>query len=352
MPKETLSPRERWLAVLRREQPDRVPLDYWATPEATANLLGYLGCDYEDMLRRLHLDQPLTIGGRYTGPEPKPGEDLWGIRFQMVNHGTGEYKEAVNAPLAAYESVAEIKANYRWPSPDDWDFSHLPQTVKGQEHRPLCGGGSEPFLTYKRLRGDEQAYIDLIQNPEIVNYCLDKLFGIAYQNTLRTYEAIPGRVDITFVAEDLGGQSSLLYSPEHIRTFLLPRMKRMMELVRQNGAFVVTHTDGAVREILPDLIATGTQVLNPIQWRLPGMDREGLKRDFGDQLIFHGAVDNQQTLPFGTVAEVRREVEDNLRILGAGGGYILAPCHNLQSNTPPENIVAMYEAAYELGWSS
>jgi len=79
------------------------------------------------------------------------------------------------------------------------------------------------------------------------------------------------------------------------------------------------------------------------------MDREGLKRDFGDRLVFHGGVDNQQTLPFGTPGDVRQEVIDNLRILGAGGGYILAPCHNIQPITPTENILALYETAAREG---
>jgi len=99
------------------------------------------------------------------------------------------------------------------------------------------------------------------------------------------------------------------------------------------------------------MIAAGIDVLNPIQWRCAGMEREGLKRDFGGELIFHGAMDNQYTLARGSVAEVQREVADNLRILGAGGGYILAPCHNIQAVSPPENIIAMYETGYALGWS-
>ena len=192
--------------------------------------------------------------------------------------------------------------------------------------------------------------MDLILNPEIVHYCLDKLFGLAYENTRRIYEQIPGQVMITYVAEDLGSQESLLYSPAQIREFLLPRMKRIIDLAHEAGAYVFHHTDGASRDIIPDMIAIGIDILNPIQWRCPGMEREGLKRDFGDKIVFHGAVDNQYTLPFGTVDEVRQEVVDNLRILGAGGGYILAPCHNIQAVSPPENVVAMYETGYEAGW--
>ena len=106
----------------------------------------------------------------------------------------------------------------------------------------------------------------------------------------------------------MGSQTGLLFSPEQIRAFLLPRMKRMIDLAHSAGAYVFHHSDGAVRAILPDMIAVGIDVLNPIQWRCTGMEREGLKRDFGGQLVFHGGVDNQYTLAFGTVAEVRQEV--------------------------------------------
>jgi len=349
MRQETMTGRERWLAVMQRRQPDRIPMDYWATPEATENLCRHLGCDFDTACERLHIDLPLTVMGRYVGPPTPDNEDIFGVRFKTVAYGTGVYSERMNAPLAAYNTVEEIKANYTWPSADWWDYAHLPGEIAGKEYRIIRGGGSEPFLQYAALRGDEQAYMDLIVNPEMVHHCLDVLFELAYQNTLRIFETIPGAVSITYVAEDLGGQENLLFSKDHIREFLLPRMRRMMELTRQHGSFVFTHSDGAVREIIPDLIDAGTQILNPIQWRCAGMDRAALKRDFGDRLIFHGAVDNQQTLPFGSVEDVRREVVENIEILGAGGGYMLCPCHNIQALTPPENIVAMYETGYEEG---
>jgi uroporphyrinogen decarboxylase len=191
----------------------------------------------------------------------------------------------------------------------------------------------------------------MIINPDMVHYALDKLFDLAYENTRRIYEQIPGKILLSYVAEDMGGQNALLFSPQHIREFLLPRMKRMMDLVHEGGAFVFHHNDGNCRRIIPEMVDIGIDVLNPIQWRSQGMEREGLKQDFGDRIIFHGAMDNQYTLPFGTVEEVRQEVEDNLRILGAGGGYILAPCHNIQAVGPAENVVAMYQAGYEYGWT-
>lgn len=353
MRKETMTPRERWLAVLRREKPDRVPMDYWATPEASQNLMRHLGCStMEEVYQRLHIDAVVSVGPRYIGPPPREGEDIWGVRYRNVEYGTGVYAEAETHPLQHYQSVEEIEANYRWPSADWWDYSVIRKQVREAGQRPIRGGGSEPFLQYCVLRGLEQAMMDLIEHPDIVEYCLGKLFDLAYEMTARTYEQASGQIMITYVAEDMGSQESLLFSPAQIRRFLLPGMKRMIDLAHQAGAFVFHHNDGAVRPIIPMMIGAGIDVLNPVQWRCKGMDREGLKRDFGDRLIFHGGVDNQYTLARGTVDEVRQEVEDNLRILGAGGGYILAPCHNIQAVSPPENIVAMYQTGYDLGWES
>jgi uroporphyrinogen decarboxylase len=352
MPKETMTPRERWLAVLTHQQPDRVPMDYWATPEATAKLMKHLGCSSErEMLQKLHVDFVVKVSPDYVGPPLPEHTDAFGRGYRDVDYGTGVYEECVYHPLAQYDSVKEIERNYTWPSPDWWDYSDIPQQIEGNEIYPIQGGGSEPFWTYKELRGQEQALMDLILNPEMVHYCLDKLFDLAYEDTRRIYEQIPGQVMVTYVAEDMGGQNGLMFSPAHIHEFLIPRMKRMIDLVHEAGAFVFHHNDGNCRGIVPDMIEAGIDVLNPIQWRAKGMEREGLKRDFGDKIVFHGAVDNQHTLPFGTVDEVRQEVLDNLRILGEGGGYILAPCHNIQSIGPAENIVAMYETGYEYGWT-
>ena len=351
MPKEHMTPRERWLAVLKREKPDRLPMDYWATDEATEKVMEYLGCaEVEEMHQRLHIDRPVKVEPRYAGPPIEPGYDMYGCRYEDVDYGSGAYSECVHHPLAQYNSVEEIADHYTWPTAEWFDYSMIPDQVKGQEMRPIEGGGSEPFLTYKDLRGMEQAYVDLILNPDLVHYCLDQLFHFCYENTLRIYEAIPGQVHISYVAEDFGSQEDLLISPHTIREFLIPRMKRMIDLVHQAGVYAFFHSDGAIRKIIPDMVEAGIDVLNPIQWRCKGMDREALKRDFGDQVIFHGGVDNQHTLAFGSVADVREEVIYNIQVLDEGGGYILAPCHNIQAVSPPENVVVMYETGYEYGW--
>lgn len=351
MPKDTMSPRERLEAVLKHEKPDRVPMDYWATGEATNKLMKHLGVpDMDALFKRLHIDAGCAVGGRYIGPPAPAGQDIWGRRFRDVKYATGTYNECTYHPLAQYDTVDQIERNYAWPSPDWWDYAHVRDAIKGKEHLPVKGGGSEPFLMYCQLRGLEQGFADLIEHPDIVHTCLDKLFGLAYENTRRVYEQIPGKVMIAYVAEDMGSQESLLFSPKQLHEFLFPRMKRMMDLVHSAGAYVFHHSDGAIRPIIPDLIEMGIDVLNPVQWRCKGMDRAELKHDFGARVVFHGAVDNQQTLAFGTVDDVVEEVRYNLAVLNKGGGYILAPCHNIQAVSPPENIVAMYDTCYHEGW--
>jgi uroporphyrinogen decarboxylase len=350
--KESMTPRERWLAVLTRHQPDRVPMDFWATPEMRAKLVAYLGCDSErTALEKLHVDFCVRLTPRYAGPPLPAGRDSFDCGWQDIDYGGGVYSECVWNPLGQLRSVDEVDRYYTWPSPDWWDYGDMAEQVRGYEMYPLRGGGSEPFLRYKYLRGQERAFMDLIENPEMVHYCLGKILDLEYENTRRIFERLPGRVTISYVAEDLGGQDNLLFSPVHIREFILPCVKRMADLVHEAGAFVFHHDDGNCNAVIPDLIRAGIDILNPIQWRANGMDRDKLKHNHGDQIVFHGAMDNQYTLPFGSSDEVRQEVLDNLRILGDGGGYILAPCHHMQAITPPQNIVTMYETCYQHGWT-
>jgi uroporphyrinogen decarboxylase len=312
--------------------------------------MAHLACSSEvEMIETLGIDRPVGVDPKYIGPPIQPGYDMFGCRYEDVDYGTGVYAECVFYPLAEYDTVEQVEENYTWPTADWFDYSVIPDQIKGQERYPVRGGGSEPFLVYTHLRGQEQAYMDLVLKPELVHYCLDKLFDACYESTRRIYEQIPGQVTFSYVAEDLGAQEDLLFSPKVIREFLLPRMKRMIDLAHEAGVFAFCHSDGAIKRIIPDLIEIGMDILNPIQWRCKGMDRAELKQLFGQDLVFHGGMDNQQTLAFGTVDEVRQEVMDNIQVLGEGGGYILAPCHNIQAVSPAENVVAMYETAREHG---
>lgn len=205
------------------------------------------------------------------------------------------------------------------------------------------------------MRGMERAFEDLILAPDIAHAALARIFAFHHEHLRRCFEIAQGRIDYFYLAEDLGSQTGPLMGLDTYRRFLLPHQTAMANLARRYGVRIFYHTDGAARIFLPDLIdVVGIDILNPIQWRCPGMEREALVRDFGDRVIFHGAVDNQRTLPFGSPDDVRREVRENIDLFSAGrtsktGRYICAPCHNIQPVTPTANILALYEAAAGVG---
>ena len=348
----TMTPRERWLALLNDEKPDRVPTDYWATPEVTQRLLRELNCaDRDELFERLHIDGPAHIGAprTVTHHPDDPDANIWGLRHRTIEHGTGAYSETVSHPLAGATDIEQVHA-YSWPDPEDHDWDDLARQVRELDGRRIVRcGGYEPFLLYCQLRGMEQGMMDLLVEQEIADAILTHLFDYHYTVNRRMWEIADGKVDIAYIAEDLGSQHGLLMGLEQIRRFILPNQKRMADLARSFGIHIFYHTDGAARDVIGDLIeVTGIEILNPIQWRCPGMEREGLVRDFGEKVVFHGAMDNQQTLAFGTPDDVRQEVQDNLRIF-APARWICAPCHNIQPVSPTENILAMYDTIWEQG---
>ncbi len=342
-----LTPRQRWLALLEGGTPDRIPADYQATPEVTARLLRDLDCaDEEALYRELDIDARRHVAAPWRLPHHPDDRqaDMWGIRYRKAEYGGGIYDEPCFHPLAEAESVAEIDS-HRWPDPEDFDYSAVSGALAADDgYRPVHCGCFEPFLLYGYLRGLERAFEDLALRPEIADAVLGHIFDFHLEHHRRMFEAGAGRIDTTWVAEDLGSQTGPLMSLAMYRRFLLPNQIRMADLARQYGVHVMYHTDGAARAFLPDLVGrVGIEVLNPIQWRCPGMEREGLVRDYGERIVFHGSIDNQQTLAFGTVEDVVREVRESMAIYAAAR-WICAPCHNLQPVSPTENIVAMYGA--------
>lgn len=351
-----MTPRERWRALLCGQRPDRIPCDYWATEEVTRRLLAELGCVSErELWERLGVDRMIRVAPRH----PEARESTWylqslysvwgvGVRETAAGDGGAVYLEAVVHPLAEAATAREIET-YRWPDPYHWDVTHLRRECAQWSDYPILLGSYEPFLLYCRLRGQERALADLVEQPALVEAALERIHWIHATLIRRCLEQAADLIDLVWVGEDLGTQHSLIMSPALFRRFLRPSLQAMIELVHSFGVRVFHHDDGAIRPLLPELIEMGIDILNPIQWRCRGMDREGLARDFGRHVVFHGAVDNQQTLPFGSPADVRREVAENIRIFSRGKGYIVAPCHNIQANTPTANILALFEAVHEFG---
>jgi uroporphyrinogen decarboxylase len=352
-----MTPRERWLALFKGQRPDRIPADYWGTTEITERLKADLRCDSDRALwQRLGIDKCVFLGPRH----PNAREDSWhlpslfslfGIETRLVSYGDGigEYEEVVTAPLANAIVPSDIES-CPWPDPADFDYSSLrAECAQYHDDYPVLGVAYEPFYLYCRLRSMERALEDIGDNPEFVDALMGRIHSLFAGIVRNSIEAAGALFDFVYVAEDLGSQESLLMSPRAIRRFLLPWLADMVRLAHSCGKLVFHHDDGAIRPVIPDLIEIGIDVLNPIQWRCKGMDRERLARDFGSKLVFHGGIDNQHTLPFGTAADVRSEVAENIRVFRDCRGYVVAPCHNLQANTPTQNVVALYEAVEEFG---
>lgn len=346
-----MTPRQRWLALLNHERPDRVPTDYQATAEVTARLKADLSCaDDESLFRKLHIDARRKIAPAWRRPEGiDPKADMWGITYRMVSYGAGAYAEPDFMPLAAAETVEDVHA-HRWPSCDDLDYSVISETLKNDDgYRPIHLGKYEPFLLYGFLRGLQTSMEDLALRPEMVDAILGHIFDFYHEHHRRAFDAGGGRIDTTFVAEDLGSQTGPLMSLAMYRRFLQPKQIAMADLARSYGIHIMYHTDGAARVFLPDLVEkVGIEILNPVQYVCPGMEREKLIADFGEKLIFHGSIENQKILPFGTPEDVAREVRENAAIY-RNARWICNPCHNLQPVSPTANIVAMYETIRECG---
>ena len=190
----------------------------------------------------------------------------------------------------------------------------------------------------------------LNQRAGFTNALLDRICAFFYEYHYRLFQSAKGMIDVAQVTDDLGSQTGPLISLDIFRTFYKPRMQRFIDLCHSFNIKVFHHDDGSCRQFLPDLVTMGIDILNPIQHNCPGMDMLQLKREFGRKLCFHGAIDNQQILPFGTPQQVRKEVRDAIDALASDRtGYILAPCHNIQAVSPVENIIAMYDEAWNYG---
>jgi uroporphyrinogen decarboxylase len=205
------------------------------------------------------------------------------------------------------------------------------------------------FEIYCGMRGLEDAMTDVLVNPEFVAAALARIENVQTRLLERLLPRVAGRLDMVFISDDMGSQDSLLFSVDTWDDLIRPGLQRWCDLVHSHGVKVFYHSDGAVDPLIPRLIDTGIDVLNPIQHVCPGMDLAHLKRTYGDRVIFHGGVDNQQALPFGTPQDVREETQRCFRTLGHRGGYICCSCHNIQAGTPVPNILAMLEAAQRDG---
>ena len=351
-----MTPKQRVLDAIDHKRTDRVPLDLWATKEVMDKLCAYFQTNVaDDVMKELGIDirlvEPVYIGSPQEESPEGLVKDIWGVTRRLVEHSDGAYLEVEHYPLGGEISISDIKS-YPWPDPDDYDYSVIPELCERYGDYAILNVGNRLNRTSVLkaaiyLREMQQLMMDMALNPPLVETLLEKISDYYLAHNERVFKAGEGLIDIFMMGDDFGTQKGLLISPEMFRRFFAPKLKEFAAQAKSYGLKVMLHSCGSIRELIPDIIEIGVDILNPIQTNATGMIPEELKEEFGDRICFHGGIDIQHTLPFGTTEDVEKEVKDRICVFGKDGGYILASTHNIQPDTPIENILRMYEAAHQ-----
>ena len=343
--------RERILSVLAGKKGDQVPFDIWYTPEIKRQLMDHFRVSDEQQLWRiLKIDKIVMLDAPYKdvpdATHDSEGRALsyneWGSRIRNISHSSdGSYEEVVFFPLAEAETIEAIE-EHPWPDSNRFDYQHLLESCKRHDEWVRMLSFVSLFEIYCKLRPMDLSLMDLYAEPELADYLIDKIFTIQKRYIEKAFEVCGDTIDVVYLSDDMGMQDRQLISVEVWQDRFGEPYRQLIDLIHSKGAYVFYHSDGAAFPIIEQMVALGVDVINPIQHACPGMECEHLLEAFGSRVAFHGAVENQQVLPFGTPEEVAGEVRSNIKTLGTHGRYICAPCHNLQPGTPIENILALY----------
>jgi uroporphyrinogen decarboxylase len=382
-----MNSRQRVQLALNHKEADRIPFDLGGTVltsihvNAYRNLRRYLGLPevevrIMDVFQQIafvddDLRQRLGCDARNVAPrssatfkivvdeDSMPGyrffHDEWGIGWRMPKDG-GFYYDMFDHPFAGSTDIEDIK---KFPWPDPVDPARFTGLAEGARHvaddlgeAVILGGLSAGFVELAAwTRGFARFYPDLVTNLDWMTYLMDTIIDLKLAYWEIALPLVGDYADVVQEADDLAGQFSLLINPETYRKIIKPRHKKIMDFIKaRTKAKIFFHSCGAIREIIPDLIEIGIDIINPVQVSAVGMESGALKRDFGKDMTFWGGlVDTQGVFTTGTPQQVRDDVRRRIDDLGPGGGFIAATVHNIQANVPPENIMAMWETLQEYG---
>ena len=381
-----MNSRERILTTLDHHEPDRVPFDLGSCQVTGIHVVAYrnlrkaLGlpevevqyCDViqqlasinEDVVVKMNIDTrglyPLNSHNWKIGEEDAGDywvyRDEWGITHHRSKEN-GLYYSVVKVPLPHTElTVADI-ANHHWP-----DVAN-PERLAGlrdlaQQYRAagyavvLKDAFAGIFEFAQRIVGMENLLVMMITNEKAACALFDRLLQLKLDYWQTALAELGDLVDVVTYADDYGTQTSQIISPDMFRRLIKPRLKVLFETFIKSAPHAKRffHSDGNVRPLIPDFIEIGVDILNPIHIRAQDMEPAGLKRDYGQDLVFWGGgVDTQGILPHSTPKEVKDDVRRNIEALAPGGGYVFNTIHNIQADVPPDNLLAMWEALQEYG---
>jgi uroporphyrinogen decarboxylase len=386
MSQETMTSRQRMLRALDHQIPDRVPIDLGGNQTgihkfAYQALVKHLGLDEplvimdavqqlaqpsEAVLQRFHVDTRYIAAGAaadFKGRIEKRTRNgrLWhdltdefGIPWSMPDDQP-YYMDISHHPLAT-ATIDDIR-QYPFPKGDDpGRFVGLRQRAEElRRETPYAVVSGISGVVYEicwYMRGLEQWFMDLLSQPEFCEALLDQTLKF-WMDWFRVFlDEVGDLVDVIMIGDDLAGQKGPLFRPDVYRQIVQPRHRQLVKYIRsRTQAKIWYHTCGACTSYIPDLICNGIDILNPVQISATGMNPATLKPQFGRQLTFGGgAIDAQHVLPTASPERVREDVRRNLELWKPGGGYVFNNVHNIQAGVPPENVVALYDAAYEFGF--
>jgi uroporphyrinogen decarboxylase len=384
--KELMTSRERVLKALNHQAPDRVPIDLGGFQtgihkKAYADLLSFLGIHEEiitldpvqqlakpseQVLKRFNVDTryicaraPESFNGRIE-QNRRDGrlwhdlKDEFGVVWSMPDDQQ-LYMDISHSPLA-HASIDDI-ADYPWPQGGDpTRFAGLrDQALQMRNETPYAistGIGGVVYETCWYMRGLERWFMDMIDNPRFCEALLDKILQFWMDYYIRFMAEIGDIIDVVMIGDDLAAQHGPLFSPKFYRRIVKPRQKKLVQHIKSlTNAKIWYHTCGSCAEYIPDLMDNGIDILNPVQISADRMGPKQLKQQFGEKLVFWGGgIDAQHILPFATSDQVTEHVRKNVEVFKTGGGYVFNNVHNIQAGVPPENIAALFDAAYQFGF--
>jgi uroporphyrinogen decarboxylase len=376
---QPMTPRQRVLAAIELRGPDRVPIDVGGTSFSTViggayeRLKAHLGVEAEtrymkrksrsalldeQVARRLHADtRPLLVGSPDGWQDIYFDDGSFRDEFGVVwrKAGDGHYAPTGN-PLR--EATLAGLDDFPWPDPLN------PGRTRGlRESAHRLHEGTEYAVALslpvgfvhlsQYLRGYERWLMDIVLEPAFLDALLDRALDWWLALAGAVLDEAGPYVDVVAFGDDVAFHDRPMVDLGRYRKLFKSRHRKMIDLLKsRSGAKVLYHCCGAVKSLIPEFIDIGVDALNPVQVSSAGMDdTAALKAEFGHRICFWGGVDTQRILPLGSPDDVRAEVQRRIRDLAPGGGFVLAPVHNIQEDVPPENILVMTDAAMEFGSS-
>ena len=345
-----MNSRERVLTVFEHELPDRVPCWCGASAEFWKKAKKDLGLDDEGLSRRFR-DDFRRVFAEYAGPEfPLADEQATGrTPFGIEREGYG-YGQPLSHPLAD-ATVADVE-DYPWPNPAWMDVSKIKAAAQAYDRRyAILGGDWSPFWHDAiDLVGMENLYIKMFSESDVADAIIGHIVDYYFEVSKRIFDVAADAIDIFFIGNDFGSQTGPLMSPEMFDRFMAPHLKRLCDLGHSYGLKTQMHCCGGIYELIPGMIDAGIDGLHAVQPSCRGMELKKLKSEFGDRMVFNGAIDSHHTLMEKDATGVKEDTRKVLETMMPGGGYIAGASHDtILEETSVENVLAMFDAIHKYG---